>query len=302
MHTQAGLACELRSLGLAKGDTVWMHSSFTSLGQVEGGAAAVLGALRDAVGPDGLILLPSFNLLDGTEVRMANWDVETSPSTVGWITEFARAEGGFVRSDHYSHSCAASGPGADAFVARHRDRTGNRSPWDKEKSRWGRTFGEGCPMVMAYRQKGARLLMLGTLYDSSTYMHVVEVFLWAGMLQEAADTNEVPASQQQMMSAEQLRQLIPFPSINRPALGGFWEGHARSNPGLMTKGLVGDAECRLCSIVDFVDALIQEMVRNPQPYLNGHDHERTASWVDSVGRLGALARRSSRGRQSRASL
>ena len=42
---------------------------------------------------------------------------------------------------------------------------------------------------------------------------------------------QVPASQQETMSAEQLRQLVAFPSINRPALGGFWEGHARNRSG-----------------------------------------------------------------------
>jgi aminoglycoside N3'-acetyltransferase len=298
-HTQAGLASDLRALGLATGDTVWMHSSLSSLGAVGGGAAAVLGAVRDALGPDGLLLLPSFNLLDGTDLRMAQWDVDSSPSTVGWLTELAHTTGGFVRSDHYSHSCAAAGPGASAFVADHLQRVGNRSPWDKEASRWGRTFGEGSPMLKAYRTPGARLLMLGTLYDSATYMHVVESFLWALMLAEAAESGELPASQQDAMSAEELRELVVFPSINRPALGGFWEGFVRSDSGdsggpraaepVLTTRRVGDAECRLCLISEFVDTLIEEMVRNPQPYLNGREHgQPTHSWVDSVRRLGAV--------------
>ena len=146
-------------------------------------------------------------------------------------------------------------------------------------------------MVMAYRKGGAQLLMLGTLYDSCTYMHVVEAFLWAEMLRAAAETHEVPGWQQDKTSAQELRKLVAFPSINRPALGGFWEGYAASRPGMMSKGLVGDAECRLCSITDFVDVLIEEMVNNPQPYLNGHEHELTANWVESVRRLGAVARR-----------
>ena len=74
---------------------------------------------------------------------MQEWDVETSASTVGWLTEWARTAGGFVRSDHYSHSCAASGPGAAELVSHHLARVGNRSPWDKEATRWGRTFGDG---------------------------------------------------------------------------------------------------------------------------------------------------------------
>ena len=44
----------------------------------------------------------------------------------------------------------------------------------QEHTRFGRTFGEGSPMLRAYCD-GGKLLMLGTLYDSSTFMHVVEV-------------------------------------------------------------------------------------------------------------------------------
>ena len=86
------MAAELRNLGLANGDAVWMHSSSTELGPVgpehEGGAAAAVGAVHDSIGGPGrgLLIVPSFNLLDGAEMRMAEWDVATSASTVGWLT------------------------------------------------------------------------------------------------------------------------------------------------------------------------------------------------------------------------
>ena len=62
---------------------------------------------------------------------------------------------------------------------------------------------------------GGKLLMLGTLYDPATYIHVVETFLWREMLTEAAETGEVPTAQQDALSAEQLQERVPFPSINR---------------------------------------------------------------------------------------
>ena len=114
-QTRASLAADLRALGLAPGDTVWCHSSYSSLGAVEGGPQTVLDAFGDALGPEGLLVLPSFNLLEGgAENRMAHWDPATSPSTVGWLTEYARTapDGLTHRSDHFSHAATARGKGA----------------------------------------------------------------------------------------------------------------------------------------------------------------------------------------------
>ena len=68
--TRAMLAEDLRALGVEKGDTIFMHSSFKSLGPLQGesgpgDAGTVIGALEDCVGQDGLLMLPSFNLVDG---------------------------------------------------------------------------------------------------------------------------------------------------------------------------------------------------------------------------------------------
>ena len=205
-QTRASLAADLRALGLAPGDTVWCHSSYSSLGAVEGGPQTVLDAFGDALGPEGLLVLPSFNLLEGgAENRMAHWDPATSPSTVGWLTEYARTapDGLTHRSDHFSHAATARGKGAaecapvppsalrhhsqpernihrrgwGRFTGDHLLREGRRSPWDSEQSRWGRAHGAGSPMIKSY-DAGGKLLMLGTLYDSSTYMHIVETVLW----------------------------------------------------------------------------------------------------------------------------
>ena len=50
MHTRTSLARDLRALGVRGGDTLFVHSSFRSLGEVAGGAQSVVDALMDAVG------------------------------------------------------------------------------------------------------------------------------------------------------------------------------------------------------------------------------------------------------------
>ena len=236
-HTRGRLVQDFGHLGVVSGDILFIHSSFKSLGSVEGGAGTVVGALEDALGPEGLILMPSFNLV-GHEERTKTWDIETTPSTVGWLTEFFRRMPGTYRSDHYSHSVAARGKGARAFVADHFRREGYRSPWDREP--WGRTYGLGSPMYKAYRANG-KLLMLCVNYESSTYVHFVEVLYWYRRLEQ---------------NPEATHQYL-----NRPVLGAYWD-----RTGALSRGLVGDAHCRLFLIQEYVDRLLDEVLRNPYAY------------------------------------
>ena len=74
--------------------------------------------------------MPSFNLLPTREERADSWDINKTPSTVGWLTEYFRQMDETYRSDHYSHSVAARGCDAKAFVADHLSSEGYKSPWD----------------------------------------------------------------------------------------------------------------------------------------------------------------------------
>jgi aminoglycoside N3'-acetyltransferase len=54
------LETDLRELGLQSGDQVVVHSSFKSIGPVEGGPVAVVEALLAVLGPSGTLVLPTF--------------------------------------------------------------------------------------------------------------------------------------------------------------------------------------------------------------------------------------------------
>ena len=237
-HSREKLRDDLKTLGVRPADTLFVHSSFKSLGTVDGRAASVVGALQDAIGPHGLLLMPSFNLVEH-ERRAATWNIDHTPSTVGWLTEFFRLLPDTHRSDHYSHSVAARGSAAAEFVADHLRREGYRSPWDCDP--WGRTYGTHSPMYRAYRANG-KLLMLGVDYNTSTYIHLVEVMHWNRRLEENPDT--------------------PHRAIDRPSMGAFWDANAD-----LRRGPVGDAACRLFSIRPYVDTLLAEVEGNPDPYL-----------------------------------
>ena len=227
-HSRENLRSDLVALGVSCGDTLFIHSSFKSIGVVGGGALTVVQALEDAVGATGLVLMPSFNLIQREE-RAVLWNHASTSSTVGWLTEFFRLMPNTWRSNHYSHAVAARGFGARQFVADHLAQEGYRSPWDLKP--WGRTYGTHSPMFRAYENNG-KLLMLGVDYQTSTYIHLVEVIIWNRRL--AMEPN------------------ILYKGLDRPLLGAYWAGIGR-----VQQGLVGNASCRLFDIRDYVDTLVE---------------------------------------------
>ncbi|MFM8530409.1 MAG: AAC(3) family N-acetyltransferase, partial [Ilumatobacteraceae bacterium] len=57
--TVGSLVRDLRALGVELGDVLVVHSSLNALGWVAGGAAAVVDALLESVGPAGTVTMPS---------------------------------------------------------------------------------------------------------------------------------------------------------------------------------------------------------------------------------------------------
>ena len=54
-----GLVADLRALGVRRGQHLLVHSSLRSIGPVEGGVDAVLGALCEVAGPAATIVVPT---------------------------------------------------------------------------------------------------------------------------------------------------------------------------------------------------------------------------------------------------
>ena len=83
--------------------------------------------------------------------------------------------------------------------------------------------------------------MIGVDYETSTYCHVVEVTYWNERLKD--DSNAA------------------FVWLDRERLGVYWEEH-----GYLSRGKVGDSDCRLIGIRTYVDRLLEEVRANPDAY------------------------------------
>jgi aminoglycoside 3-N-acetyltransferase len=112
------LAANWRASGLTDGDTVLVHSSLRrTLGVIaepgmQDPVGTVLRSFREAVGPAGTLLLPLFNF-DFT--KGVPFDMRTTPSQMGALTEAARNCLGAVRTGHPIYSFAVLGGHAERF-------------------------------------------------------------------------------------------------------------------------------------------------------------------------------------------
>jgi aminoglycoside 3-N-acetyltransferase len=175
-HTVSSLSSDLRTLGVARGDLVLLHSSMRSLGFVVGGAQAFVGALLAVVGPAGTIVVPTHT---GENSDPAGWgnppvpeawwpviraeapgfDPAVTPGRwMGVIAEQVRTWPGARRSNHPRLSFAALGARADDVTHDHR---------------MDDALGEHSPLGAVYRLDG-KVLLLGCGHDNNTSLHLAE--------------------------------------------------------------------------------------------------------------------------------
>ena len=96
---------KMKLLGIKKGDTLMIHSSFSV---VDDTAENFIDFLKNYIGTEGNILMPTHPLLC-EENGMLVYDIEQSPSTVGYLTEVFRKSEGVYRSEHPCSSVAVWG-------------------------------------------------------------------------------------------------------------------------------------------------------------------------------------------------
>jgi aminoglycoside 3-N-acetyltransferase len=132
---------------------------------VNGGPDTVIDALLETVGPGGTLVFPTFTLVPGMKETLDSdsfvFDPQTSPSTVGKITEVFRMRPGARRSEHPTHSVAALGPLAGTITESHLEQ--------------GNNFGEGTPFARML-EHDVKVLGLGVNFSFITYYHVYEDF------------------------------------------------------------------------------------------------------------------------------
>jgi len=144
-------------LGVEQGDTLLVHSSYKSLGEVDGGPATVIRALEATLGTDGegTLIMPTFNF-DFNKGEA--WDVRTTPSRMGFLTELVRTNPRAKRVFHPFYSFA--------ILGKHAEMLGSL----RYKSAYERNsvFGK-------LRDLDGKIMVIGLSYNNSmTFFHHIE--------------------------------------------------------------------------------------------------------------------------------
>jgi aminoglycoside N3'-acetyltransferase len=168
----------------------------------------VLDGFLQAVGPAGTIVAPVFTLTERLGPFGSWYHHESTPSTVGLITETLRRRPAAQRSYHPIHSVAALGRLARMVTAGHRNCFGRVSPWCDAG------FAQGSPFDLLTRWN-AWYVLLGVSFQVQTIMHYVEALLADGVLRRAsgAERDRLRAS------VRRWGQEGVWPSLNRIPLG-----------------------------------------------------------------------------------
>jgi aminoglycoside 3-N-acetyltransferase len=161
--TRNQLISDLEAAGILLGDNLMVHSSLSKIGFVENGPQTVVEALLEVIGPTGHLLMPnspnaSFQL-DYIK-QLEEFNVLSSPSKLGAISEFFRVFPGTKRSAHPTEPVSCYGPDKDFFVD---DHFGNLTPYDKNS-----------PYFKLIERKGKILYLGVTLENAGTHLHTLE--------------------------------------------------------------------------------------------------------------------------------
>ncbi len=163
-HSAAEIRQALNALPLPDRSVVFIHSSMSRLGYLEGGADALVAALRDVMvrGRNGTVAVPTYSMTGGMADTLRAgqlFDLRNTPSGTGRLTELLRRQPDARRSLHPTHSVAAIGPLASWLVEGH-----HLDP---------RCFGPLSPLARLVEADGF-VLGLGVDLGPVTFYHLIE--------------------------------------------------------------------------------------------------------------------------------
>jgi aminopeptidase-like protein/aminoglycoside N3'-acetyltransferase len=268
MLTLEKLVAEFRELGVTNGDVLFIHSSYKAFGGVDGGPQTVVDALLDAIGPEGTLIMPTFNY---DFLKGVAWDVRSTPSQMGVLTELVRTDPRAKRMHHAIYSMSAIGKLADE-VAAHRSND---------------CFGE-TTIFKKFRDWDAKILILGLAYSKSiTFLHHCE---------QAADVDYRFLKEFKGMAidaqgnAHDEAYTMFVRNVDMGVVLDFEPIGALLDSRVVTRRKIGEADVRLMKCRDVFDVAVKAMKEHKGPGLTYsiETPERAKDWIPPVKPITSL--------------
>ncbi|UVD79132.1 AAC(3) family N-acetyltransferase [Myroides albus] len=165
-YTANDIVSMMCDMGMKKGSNVFIHSSMTEFYNYNGSVNELIDCILDVLGDEGTLLMPCYpknkfmlSKMDDSEVV---FDVNSSPSGAGYLSEIFRKYPGVKRSINLQHSVCAYGKNADFFLSEH---VNSITAWD-----------EFSPYYKMCQEK-TLIFALGLPYFLGTVIHCTESIL-----------------------------------------------------------------------------------------------------------------------------
>jgi aminoglycoside N3'-acetyltransferase len=236
--SRAHVAGQLRALGVREGGVLIVHTSFRAVRPVEGGPLGLIAALRDALGPEGTLVLPS-----GTGDDDTPFDPLTTPARddLGILPELFWRQPGVLRGNHFD-AYAAAGPRAAEIVF---------APLKLPPSSPGSA-------ISVIHQLDGQVLLLGVGHDNNTLLHLAEIMGGAPY--------RVPHHYTVLQDGRPVR-------IDYGENDHCCQGFALMDPplraaGLQSEGPAGYAHARLVRARDLVRLAVERLADDPLLFLH----------------------------------
>jgi aminoglycoside 3-N-acetyltransferase len=232
------IAGPLRELGVEPGGVLLVHTSFRADRPVEGGPRGLIEALRDAVGSEGTLVMPSWS---GNDDEPFDAGVAPASPDLGVVADMFRRIPGVRRSDH-CFAFAAAGPRAEAI-------TSGLLPLPPHAP--------DSPVGRVHDLDG-QVLLLGVGHDANTTLHLAE--LLAGV------PYRVPRHCTVLRNGRPIR--VDYGEndhcCQRFSLADAW----LRERGLQREGPVAHAHARLVRARDVVRIALESLSREPLVFLH----------------------------------
>jgi aminoglycoside 3-N-acetyltransferase-4 len=232
------LVRQLHDLGVTPGDVLLVHTSFRAMRPVEDGPLGLIAALREALGPQGTLAMPSWSGSDDEP-----FDRKTSPasSDLGVTSGMFWRLPGVSRSDHLQ-AFGAVGPAAEAILA-------DPLPLPPHIPE--------SPVGRVHDHEG-KILLLGVGHDANTTLHLAELVAQVPYRSPSYCTVLANGRPERIDYGENNHCCVHF------VLADDWLRRA----GLQMDGRVGHAEARLMSSADLVRLAVAHLKSDPLIFLH----------------------------------
>ncbi len=234
---------DMSRLGVKSGGILMVHSSLSSIGNVSGGAQALIQSLRNQKGDTGTLVMPSHSWREMNS-GCRRFSVADTATCVGVTCEKFRCQSDVYRSIHPTHSVAAAGPDARWLTEGHENA--------------GSPCGSGTPYAKML-DRPSQVLFLGVDLSTNTLFHTMETIAELPYSLSAGEQSfaiETPRNDRFIKKFRLHQQGVPrrFAETEEMLV----------NSGVAKLGKVGCARSILLQTVLFRDVMLETLQKNPQ--------------------------------------